>query len=94
MGDLLERWVGPSSLAKRLDTTPRNLPRYVAEGKIPQPSYHLGPKTPRWDIHAVDALMLKRAGISTSKDMDATVAKICEENRQYGRRKGRSQATG
>ncbi|MFT8818718.1 MAG: hypothetical protein ABF826_11935 [Komagataeibacter saccharivorans] len=90
MGETLERWVGPASLAKRLDTNTRNLPRYVAEGKIPQPSYHLGTKTPRWDIHAIDALMLKNLGISTSKGMDATIAKICEENRQYSRRKGRA----
>jgi hypothetical protein len=30
--------------------------RLQRSGKLPEPSMHLGPKSPRWDRYAVDAL--------------------------------------
>lgn len=91
MGETLDRWLDRDALARRLCTTTNMLPRFVQQGKLPQPSLHLGPRSPRWDIHAIDAVMLEAIGISTSKSTSDMVQRACEEiERDAARRKDRS----
>lgn len=91
MGETLERWLDPEALARRLCTKTNMLSRYVQQGKLPRPSLHLGPRSPRWDIHAIDAVMLEASGISTSESTSQMVQRACEEiERDARRRKDRS----
>lgn len=86
MQETLERWLNREAVAKRLCTQPHRLPRLVAEGRLPQPSMHLGPRSPRWDIHAIDAMMLEQSGVSFSPSTEDAVAKACEEIATTSRR--------
>lgn len=90
MNEALERWLDRAALAKRLCTSPACLPRLVSQGRLPQPSLHLGPRSPRWDIHAVDAMMLDAVGVSMSLNTEMAVARACEEiSSEAKRSKGR-----
>ena len=46
--------------------------KLLRAGKLPAPSYHLGPKTPRWDRFAVDALF-EGSAPSSRQSIDAAV---------------------
>lgn len=92
MSETLERWLDRDAVARRICTQPYRLPRLVAEGRLPQPSLHLGPRSPRWDIHAIDAMMLEASGAAISPNTDMAVARACEEisfeaRRSQGRQK-------
>jgi predicted DNA-binding transcriptional regulator AlpA len=50
------RWLKAEDLATYAGVRIDYLRRYVKAGKLPAPSYHLGPRSPRWDKEAVDAL--------------------------------------
>jgi hypothetical protein len=39
-----------------------HLKRHVKSGKLPGPSFHLGPKSPRWDREALDAAFNRDQG--------------------------------
>jgi hypothetical protein len=45
----------PQAAAEYLSMQVDHLKRHVKSGKLPAPSFHLGPKTPRWDREALDA---------------------------------------
>ncbi|WP_010516635.1 helix-turn-helix transcriptional regulator [Komagataeibacter oboediens] len=95
MGEALERWLSREGLARRIDVKPHNVARMVKQGKLPRPSYHLGERSPRWDRHAVDALMMKSQGIETKRDMDEILERHCEEKiRQHAALQGRKKAPG
>ncbi|WP_406586437.1 helix-turn-helix transcriptional regulator [Asaia lannensis] len=88
------RWLDPPALARHLSTTTNMIPRYVQQGKIPRPSLHLGPRSPRWDVHEVDAVMLKAGGIVTSETTSYMVQRACEEiERDAARRKDRAKGS-
>lgn len=93
MGETLERWLDREAVARRISTKPQNVSRLQAKGKLPLPSMHLGPNSPRWDINAIDAMMLEAKGASTSRSMEQSVAEICEDIRESSRRKSRTKAT-
>lgn len=86
MSETLERWLDREAVARRICTQPYRLPRLVAEGRLPQPSLHLGPRSPRWDIHAIDAMMLEANGATISPNTDMAVARACEEISSEARR--------
>jgi predicted DNA-binding transcriptional regulator AlpA len=54
------RWIDRRDLAARLSIDRSAIPRLQRRGKLPPPSYHLGPKSPRWDVEAVDAMFAGR----------------------------------
>jgi hypothetical protein len=41
--------------AHHLSVRPDCLARLVRQGRIPRPNYALGPRSPRWDVEALDA---------------------------------------
>ena len=50
------RWLDRDQTAERISVHVHELPRLLRSGKLPQPSYHLGSRSPRWDSLAIDAL--------------------------------------
>jgi hypothetical protein len=53
--ELLARWLDTAGTAAYLHVQPDTLRRLVKQGRVPRPSYHLGPRSPRWDRHQLDA---------------------------------------
>jgi hypothetical protein len=49
------RWLDRAGAAAYLSMQVDHLKRHVKSGKLPAPSFHLGPKSPRWDREALDA---------------------------------------
>ena len=49
------RWLSRRAAAEYLSMEVDHLKRHVKAGRLPKPSFHLGPKTPRWDREALDA---------------------------------------
>lgn len=56
MPDALPRWLDREACAAYISARVDELPRMMKRGKLPAPSYHLGPKSPRWDRQALDAM--------------------------------------
>ncbi|MCB8880065.1 hypothetical protein ACELLULO517_07450 [Acidisoma cellulosilytica] len=52
-----EKWLNAAETAKRMGLRVDQLSRYVRDGKLPEPSYRFGPKSPRWDVDELDASM-------------------------------------
>lgn len=50
------RWLDPEATAAYIGERVDHLPRLLRAGKLPTPSYHLGPRKPRYDRLALDAL--------------------------------------
>ena len=51
-----KRWLKAEDAATYVGVRVDQLRRLVRVGKIPAPSYSLGPKSPRWDRLALDAV--------------------------------------
>lgn len=52
-----KRWLAPESAAEYLDVRIDALPRLVRQGRVPEPDYRLGPRSPRYDREALDKAM-------------------------------------
>lgn len=76
------RWMNPEQTARYISVRIDALSRLVRQGRIPQPNYALGPRSPRWDRLALDAAF---EGGSASTNIDelvkAGVAKILQTGR-------------
>lgn len=85
------RWMDREALAAYVSVRVDYIPRPVKAGKLPAPSLHLGPKSPRWDRYAVDACFEGEAR-SASRSVDEAVQALVEkiERGETGpRRRGR-----
>lgn len=49
------RWVPLSAVAEYLGVSRQKVRQLVQEGDLPEPSYQLGRRMPRWDIQEVEA---------------------------------------
>jgi hypothetical protein len=49
------RWLDREALARHICVRPGAVSRLLRDGRLPAPSYHLGPRNPRWDRGQVDA---------------------------------------
>ena len=49
------RWLDREALAGHISVRVDELPRLLRAGKLPHPSTHLGPRSPRWWSADVDA---------------------------------------
>lgn len=82
MSDSEARWLDSEATAKYISVRVAALPRLVRAGRIPQPTYDIGPRSPRWDKLALDATF---EGGSASTNLDqmvrAGVKKILETGR-------------
>lgn len=74
----LPRWLDRNALATYISLRVDEIPRFVRAGKIPQPSYQLGPKSPWWWSAAVDEAfgMAPTPGLEIEEAAAKLVAKI------------------
>ena len=68
---MIARWLDRDALAVYLSVRVDELPRMQRAGRIPTPSFHLGPRSPRWDRLAIDSLFM--GAPSSTPDIDAMV---------------------
>jgi hypothetical protein len=79
------RWLDREATARYLSLRVDELPRMLRAGKLPQPSYHFGPKSPRWDREELDTLL---GGDTKSAHRRSIEEKIAEIAANFpGRRK-------
>ena len=64
------RWLDREACAEYISVRVDELPRLVKRGLLPAPSYHLGPRCPRWDRLALDA---RFSGSAASQAHDLAV---------------------
>ena len=83
-------WLDRRALAERLLISRDDIARLVKRGRLPVPSYHLGPRSPRWDAEAIDTMM---AGRQTAASTDAIVQEAARALAQ-GRQNRTPQARG
>src|SRR5574340_1004798 len=64
------------------------LKRLVKQGRIPAPSYHLGPRSPRWDREALDLALAggEASGSTTRKAVSDAVQAILAEGPRRARK--------
>lgn len=76
------RWLDAASTADYINARVADLPRYVKQGRIPEPSYELGPRQPRWDRLALDR---RFEGQAASADPEQVMAAVAQRILQQGR---------
>ena len=86
MGDT-STWLNRDALAAHLCIRVDAIARLLRAGRLPEPSYHLGPRQPRWNRAKVDAAM---AGGVASTDPRTAIHALAAEI--ASRRPPRSQA--
>jgi len=70
------RWLGPEEVAKYVSVRVDHLPRLVRKGVLPKPSLHFGPRSPRWDRLAIDALFGETAASDSRAKIEAADAAL------------------
>ena len=78
----LARWLDRDALAARICVRVDAIARLQKAGRLPAPSYHLGPRQPRWDRDAVDAAF---AGGVASTDPTMAVQSLVNDILSQGR---------
>jgi len=79
MAEEAPRWLDREAIATYISVRVDYVARLVKAGKLPEPSYHLGPKSPRWDRLVVDACFegeMRSASRSADEAVQALVQKI------------------
>ena len=82
----MARWLDRDALAAHISVRVDAIARLQRAGRLPVPSYHLGPRQPRWDRDKVDAAL---SGGVASTDPGTAVHALAA---QIARRAPRSQA--
>ncbi len=75
------KWLDRDALAAHISVRPDAVARLVKAGRLPEPSYHLGPRQPRWDRERVDAALAGQVA-SRPKGAAHLAAAIYEEARR------------
>lgn len=80
------RWLNAEKTAAYLSVRIDALSRLVKQRRIPAPDYSLGPRSPRWDRKAIDAILGAKDISSTDPRIAvrAHVEKIIAQGRQGG----------
>ncbi len=78
------RWMAPEAAATYIGRRVDELPRLVKRGLLPKPSYHFGPRSPRWDRTTLDALFEAKPA---RPSMDVVAQEIAETLAQGGRKR-------
>lgn len=81
------RWLDRDALAAYISVRADAIARLLKSGRLPAPSYHLGPRQPRWDRDKVDATL---SGGVASTDPRTAINALAQSI--AGRRAPRSQA--
>ncbi len=78
------RWLDREAAAAYICVRVDELARLERHGKLPPASYHLGPRTPRWDRLALDAVFAGPIASTASTDIDTAVAALVEDIHRGG----------
>jgi hypothetical protein len=70
------RWLDTEAAAEYISVRPDALQRLVRAGRVPSPSYHLGPRNPRWDRLELDSRFQGRAA---STNIEQAVQALAEK---------------
>jgi hypothetical protein len=74
------RWLDRDALAEHICVRVDELPRLLRAGKLPTPSLHLGPRSPRWWSADVDARFGR--ALPSARGASALAQAIREEARR------------
>jgi hypothetical protein len=87
MSDTEPRWLDLDSAARRINVRPDRMRRLVKAGVLPEPSYALGKRMPRWDRDLLDAAFVNRphSGRDINKASRANAEQIIEGARRARR---------
>jgi hypothetical protein len=91
---MAERWLDRDALARYICVRVDYLPRMQRAGKLPPPSYHAGPRCPRWDRDLVDAafsgsIAAPKPVITAEQMVDDILARrFSRRKKEAGRRHG------
>ncbi len=85
----LPRWLDRDGLAAHISVRPDAIHRLLKAGRLPAPSYHLGPRQPRWDRDKVDAAL---SGGVASTDARTAINALAAQIAARKPRQARSQA--
>lgn len=83
-GTIQQRWLKPADAAIYIGKPSKKLKALAKAGLLPAPSYHFGPKSPRYDREAIDAMV---AGTERAADIDAAIAGAIEIERNRSPRR-------
>lgn len=75
MSDPPARWLNAEAAARYICVRVDALRRFVRAGKLPEPSRHLGPRSPRYDREAIDAAF---EGRQAAIKVEQTTAEIVQ----------------
>jgi len=81
MSDALPRWLDEPTSALHLTLRVDAFRRKWKAGTLPQPSYHLGARTPRWDRFELDAVMAASAASPRRQSLSEAVNAILSDGR-------------
>lgn len=84
----LPRWLDREALALHISVGVHELPRLTRAGKLPQPSYHLGERSPRWWSADVDAAF----GLAQPAPAARGAASLAQAILETGRKNRQAQA--
>lgn len=79
------RWLDADDTAAYIGKRVEQLPRLVKDGKLPEPSRHLGPKQPRWDRLAIDRLF---EGDSHGESVETILTQLEQQARSVSGQEG------
>ena len=79
MTDPEPRWLSPDQMARYIDSPVDKLPRLIKEGRIPKPTYTLGPRSPRFDRLEVDRMFSGGTTSVRTTNIGDAVANACSE---------------
>jgi predicted DNA-binding transcriptional regulator AlpA len=83
------RWLNLDELAAYVGVKEHQIRRMVRAGKLPEPSLHLGPRSPRWDREQIDALFTGGKAKSSSHVREAVNAILQEGAHRKAQARGR-----
>ena len=91
MRDTPARWLTRDAVAQYLSIRADKLTRLVKAGRIPTPSYRLGPKSPLWDREVLDAFICgeipsRKPEVPLSEAVNALASQILREGSRRPRR--------
>jgi hypothetical protein len=84
MADVEPRWLDAEAAARYLSMRVDVFLRAVSKLKVPPPSRCLGPRTPRWDRDALDAMMEDDAAAESTEGIFNAVAEKIEAKGRKG----------
>ena len=72
-------WLDTRNAAGHLDVSEARFLAMVKANKLPQPSYHLGERSPRWNSESLDRAMTPNSALDITREAVGDLVKKIEE---------------